>query len=53
MELSEYMVNLRKQVDKFEEKYRDGQRTQPDLYASDLDEGDWYEQFDAFLSMVD
>ena len=50
MKLSEFMNRVRKDAASFEEFYRLGMEG-PDEYFADMDEADWYEQYEAWLSL--
>ena len=50
MKLHEFMSQLRKDIASFEEHYRAG-IDGPDLYDDEMNEADWYEQYECWLSM--
>lgn len=50
MKLPEFMEQLRKDNTAFEKFYQVG-IDGPDPYYEEMDEGEWYEQFLAWLSM--
>lgn len=52
MKLPEFIKQLRSDVDKFAVFYQAG-LDGPDNYYEGMDAADWYEQFEAWLSMQD
>lgn len=52
MKLHGFVKQLRADIDKFEAFYQAGLNG-PDSYFEDMDAADWYEQFEAWLTMQD
>jgi len=51
MTLQEFLTELREAVDDFETHYRKGYEAEPEKWPLEYEmEGDWYEQFLAFLA---
>lgn len=50
MKLEEFHANLCKEVDEFLQSYKSNQEKDKENWPDDLPDGDWWEQFFAFLS---
>jgi len=53
MTLEDFEKVLRQNVEDFLAKWREGQRTQPDIYGSTLTVADWHEQFATHVELSD
>ncbi len=50
MTLSEFIKEMRSDLDRFEADWRKRQEDQPDEWPEEMDAGDWLEQFITFTS---
>jgi len=53
MTLYEFEKDMQKELKKFKERWISGSILNSDHYPNELDEGEWYDQFLAWLSLND